>query len=80
MLKLDWSAYSSNLNSIENHWHILKNMLNMQHPHPSTKEEMAQATQEEWERITMVELLELIDSMRARIEAVIAAQGGHTCW
>ena len=78
MPKINWLPCSPDLNPIENVWHILKNMLNKHRPRPTTKEQMNRAIVEEWERVSEVELLELVDSMPQRIEAVIAANGNHT--
>jgi hypothetical protein len=39
-----------------------------------------QAAKEEWDQITEEEISRLVDSMPERIEAVIAASGGHTRW
>lgn len=41
---------------------------------------MAAAVQEEWDRIPAEEILAFIDTLPQRIEAVIAANGGHTAW
>ena len=41
---------------------------------------MREAIQEEWDKISEVDLFSFIDSMPERIEAVIAAGGGHTRW
>lgn len=42
--------------------------------------EMNNAILEEWDRITEEEIFAFVDSMPKRIEAVIAAEGGHTRW
>jgi len=41
---------------------------------------MGQAIREEWEGISEAHLLRFVDSMPERIQAIIAASGGHTRW
>lgn len=41
---------------------------------------MRAAIGEEWARISEEDILKHVDSMAERIQAVIAAQGGHTRW
>ena len=45
---------------------------------PHTEEQMQQAIQEEWDKITQEDLYRLIASIRQRIQDVIAAKGGIT--
>jgi len=78
--KFDWPRSSPDPNLIENVWYILKDMLNKQPVRPQGREAMAEAIREEWQKISEVHLLTFIDSMPQRIEAVLAASGGHTRW
>lgn len=80
MPSLIWPASSPDLNPIENVWNLLKNRLNQRTPRPKGVVEMKEAIIEEWDRITEAEILEFVDSIPERIEAVIAASGGHTRW
>jgi len=80
MRKLNWPPCSPNLNPIENVWRILKDALNKRTPHPAGMPGMKAAIEEEWQRISEDIILSFIDSMPRRIEAVIAAAGGHTKW
>ena len=45
---------------------------------PHTEEQMQQAIQEEWDKITQEDLYRLIASIRQRIQDIIAAEGGIT--
>lgn len=80
MPKMVWPPCSPDLNPIENVWNLLKHNLNSRSPRPDGKAEMARAIEEEWGNIAPEDILGFIDSMPARIEAVIAANGGHTKW
>ena len=69
-----------NLNLIENVWGVLKDRLDARRPRVSGKEEMMIAIQEEWDHITEERILAFVNTMPQRIQAVIAANGGHTRW
>ena len=69
-----------NLNPIENVWFLLKDRLNKRYLLPQGLEGIGEAIKEEWNGISEVHLLTFVDSILERIEAVIAASGGHTCW
>jgi len=69
-----------NLNPIENVWYILTDMLVKHSPRPQGWDGMANAIKEEWQKIDKVHLLTFMDFMPERIEAIIAASGGHTPW
>jgi len=71
---------SPNLNPIENVWYILTDMLIKHSPRPQGLDGMANAIKEEWQNIDKVDLLTFMDFMPERIEAIIAASGGHTPW
>jgi hypothetical protein len=75
---LDWPAQSPDLNPIEHVWYQLKQKLNSYQTRPTTKEELADRIEKEWYKFTKKDCLKYIDSMPARIEAVIKAKGGAT--
>lgn len=68
------------LNPIENIWNLLKNRLNASIPRPTGKAEVRAAVLEEWNHITEENIQKFVDSMPEHIQAVIAANGGHTRW
>ncbi|GFW76431.1 transposable element Tcb2 transposase [Trichonephila clavipes] len=61
--RMDWSAYSPDLNPIE-------------HPRPKTQQ-LKQMLIEEWALLPQEMLHQLTLSMRRRCEATIAVRGGH---
>jgi hypothetical protein len=76
---LDHPARSPNLSPIERGWFLLKKRIR-ERPHTATSfEELKQAALEEWEKITEDELA-AYTNMKGQVEAVIAADGGHTCF
>lgn len=73
----DWPPNSPDLSPIENIWRILKQRVKRHCPEPV--EELKQAVQEEWDKLTLKEINEWIwgrkATMRVRCEAVIASEG-----
>ncbi len=78
--RLPWPPASPDLNPIENIWQIMKQNLQKYNPPITTIQRLQEAVQKEWEDIDWVQILKLIETMPARIKAVIAAEGGHTQW
>ena len=75
---LDWPPQSPDLNPIEHLWTHLKRRLGEYPTPPEGVEELWERVQSEWAKIPVEVVLNLIDSMPARIKAVIKARGGHT--
>ena len=76
----DWSAESPDLNPIEHIWYQLKRRLNTYPTRATTKEELEARITSEWYKlqVTKNDCLKYIDSMPARIKAVIRSGGGPT--
>lgn len=66
------------LNPMANLWNLIKGRLNQRSPRPEGVEEMREAIKEEWDKIGPSEILEFVDNIPERLEAIIAASGGHT--
>lgn len=75
---LPWPPSSPDLNPIEAIWGRIKKRLNMRMPRPRGSQQLIAAVLEEWNLITQEEIMDLIDSMPMRVQAVIIANGGHT--
>ena len=59
---------------------MIKERLAQRRNKPRTEEQVQQAIQEEWDKITQEDLYRLVASMRQRVRDVIAAEGGITKW
>lgn len=73
---LEWPAQSPDLNPIENLWQKLKE--NVHKRSPTSKHDLYQKIQEEWEKIPTDYCAKVVESMPKRINAVIKAKGGPT--
>ena len=77
---LNWPPASPDLNPIENIWNLIKTRINQRQPRPTGRGEVKEAIIDEWSRITVEEIVKVVDSMPDRIQAAIRANGGHTRW
>jgi transposase len=71
-------AQSPDLNPIEHIWHRLKTRINQRPVIPKNLDEMWVAIQEEWGKIEVDFINNLVNSMPRRVEAVIKAKGSST--
>jgi transposase len=70
-----WPSGSPDLNPIENLWAIMKRRVS--ELAPSTAEELIGVVITVWNEISAEEMFKLLESMTTRLNATIAAQGGH---
>ena len=75
---LDWPAQSPDLNPIEHLWHHLKRRLSNYESEPKSIHELWVRVETEWDKIPTNVCKYLIDTMPARISAVLKAKGGYT--
>ncbi len=82
---MSWPAYSSNLNSIENLWFLLKEAIYNRCPHlldmGNTQEALDLLVAEamaSWDEISDAVLKKLCDSMPHRVQAILSAEGWYT--
>ena len=79
-MKLDYLHHppsSPDLNPIENIWSTLKRMVGSLLHRPTTLDGLFEAASACWHEIPQKEIDSVVDSMPRRLEAVIAAGGGH---
>ncbi|GFV76492.1 transposable element Tc1 transposase [Trichonephila clavipes] len=75
--RMDWPAYSPNLNPIEHVWDALGRRVAARLHHPENTQQLKQILIEEWALPPQEMLHQLVLSMRRRYEATIAVRGGH---
>ena len=73
-----WPAFSPDLNPIETVWNKMKDWIQDNCPEKLTYDQLRGAVLAAWEQISPEFLSELVDSMQARCEAVIRANGMYT--
>ncbi|MES9884633.1 MAG: transposase [Sedimenticola sp.] len=74
---LVWPARSPDLSPIEHLWDYIGRKLRERNDVINVRD-LQRALVEEWQRTPMTFVRKLINSMRRRCDAVIAARGGHT--
>ena len=77
---MNWPALSPDLNPIdlEHLWDALGRRIYANHRRPQNIGQLFQNLQYEWNALPQMTLRTLVESMRERCQAVIAARGGHT--
>ena len=75
---MEWPPQSPDLNPIEHLWGVLKRKLAAYERPPTSMKELWERVQVEWEAISEQECQKLVESMPARIHAVLQAKGGYT--
>ena len=75
---LPWPSLNPDLNPIEHVWDYIRQHLNEMDPRVQSLDELRKAIHEVWRHIPQQYVRRLIHSMRRRVAAVIAADGGST--
>jgi transposase len=78
-----WPPFSPDLNPIETVWDWIKDYIELHYPDlptgkQRTYDELRQIVAEAWDAVPTQLLADLIDGMKERCKAVIAARGGYT--
>ena len=71
-------AQSPDMNPIEHVWYLIKIGINKRAVKPRNEEELKRALLEEWEKIDIKIINNLIDSMPRRVEQLVEVRGGST--
>ncbi|GFW66952.1 transposable element Tcb2 transposase [Trichonephila clavipes] len=75
--RMDWPAYSPDLNPIEHVWDALERRTTALLHHLKNTQKLKQMLIEEWALLPQEMLHQLALSMRRRYEATIVVRGGH---
>ncbi|GFX06788.1 transposable element Tcb2 transposase [Trichonephila clavipes] len=75
--RMDWPAYSPDLNPIEHVWDALERCIPARLHHPENTQQLKQMLIEEWVLLPQEMLHHLVLSMRRRCEATNAVRRGH---
>jgi transposase len=78
VLSLPWPAQSPDLNPIEHLWDVLERKVRVHKPHPKNIRELMIVLEEEWNQIEPEILVNLVESMPRRVQAVIDSRGNPT--
>lgn len=75
--RLEWPAYSPDLNPIENLWDALGRAVSARLPPPGSLRELETALMEEWPLLSSAMVDHLIESMDNRCKVCVKVRGGH---
>ncbi|GFW81416.1 transposable element Tcb2 transposase [Trichonephila clavipes] len=75
---MEWPVCSPDMNPIEHVWDALGRRVAGRQPTPQTLQELKRALLDEWDRIHLLLINSLIDSMPQRCSTLLAVNGNHT--
>ena len=78
MMTIDHPAQSPDINPIEHLWKHLKEQINKQAEVPKSAEELWEVISDEWRKIDIDFINQVIESMPERVGALLKAKGGPT--
>lgn len=76
--RMEWPAYSPDLNPIEHVWDALGRKIAELQPPPRTLQELARTLQEQWTLLPHILIDNLINSMNNRCKCCVSVRGDHT--
>nr|CAH7743058.1 unnamed protein product [Callosobruchus chinensis] len=77
---LEWPAISPDANPIEHVWYMRGRKIRSRVRIPLTLNELRHALLEEWDLIPQKDILHLVLGMKRRMQAIIRAHLGKTCY
>ncbi|KAI0993466.1 hypothetical protein K3495_g14719 [Podosphaera aphanis] len=80
---IEWPPFSLDLNPIEAVWNLMKDYIQFHYPdmgegRQRTQDDLRIIVKEAWNNVSADNLMKLIETMPARCQAVLDADGGHT--
>ena len=75
---LKWPPQSPDMNPIESLWDILQHRINSRTNHPKNLKDLKEILQEEWKKLPVQTLCQLIEGIPKRLEALKQAKGLQT--
>ena len=76
--RMDWPSKSPDLNPIEHAWDMMARSIEELEVQPNGLQQLGVALEAAWDALDVRDVNRLVNSMRQRCQAVIAAGGGHT--
>ncbi|KAL1489394.1 hypothetical protein ABEB36_014296 [Hypothenemus hampei] len=76
--RLNWPAYSPDMNPIEHVWDYIKRRIHQRNNPPMTLNELTFAVQDEWDNMPQETINNLIVSMSRRVRTLLNNRGRHT--
>ncbi|GFT81560.1 transposable element Tcb1 transposase [Trichonephila clavipes] len=78
IVRMEWPAYSPDMNPIEHVWDALGRQIAGLQPPPQTLQEQEKDLLEGWDRVPHLVINSLIDSMPQRCSTLLTIRGNHT--
>jgi transposase len=75
---LEWASQSPDVNPIENLWDQVKDQLEARKDRPTSLPELFEMVKEEWQKVPLSFIQNLVDSMPRRCQMVVEAKGETT--
>lgn len=78
ILRIEWPSYSPDMNLIEHVWYLLDKAVRRHKPLPTSEDQLWAILEDEWYSIPRIQIRNLYDSAKRRVDALWQAKGHHT--